>query len=137
MTDSAQSPTDKLSATLVKYGLPSVGQFIDRPGSTPYPAALVSTLCFASAIPSLRRARGWPGYFPLIGFGAVFAGASYVLARDPDNGASTTTAWGLVYASLFTRSTLASRRIGPIGLLLTVVGTTGLYGAEMWETYFA
>ncbi|TPX62719.1 hypothetical protein SpCBS45565_g06953 [Spizellomyces sp. 'palustris'] len=144
-SSSSDSPTpserahdllSKASDQLVSRGYPSLTTLAQRPGLTPYPAIATSALCFASAIPALRGGRGWPGYFPSVGFGAIFAGASYVLLHDLDNGTSTATAWGVVYTSLFLRSTIASRRIGPIGLLACVMGTTGVYGVEMWDSFF-
>ncbi|KAJ3004547.1 hypothetical protein HKX48_001169 [Thoreauomyces humboldtii] len=137
-SSSLSSPSSTFASLLATY--PSLHLLTTRPGVSPYPAAFTSALCFASALAALRggiasSARGWPGYTPLLGFGAVYAGASHVIGRDLDNGCSTATAWGVVYAVLFARSSLASRKVGPIGLLGCVLATTGVYGNEMWDSY--
>ncbi|KAI8817543.1 uncharacterized protein EV422DRAFT_541094 [Fimicolochytrium jonesii] len=126
----------KASDFLVKRGYPPLTDVLVQPGLSPYPAAALSALCVGSAFKALGKGRGWPGYTILLGFGAIFGGSSYILLHDVDNGSSTATAWGVVYTSLFLRSSLASRRVGPIGLLACVMGTTGMYGAEAWDSHF-
>ncbi|KAJ3153946.1 hypothetical protein HDU89_008813 [Geranomyces variabilis] len=127
-------PPTSLTAYVTR---PQLQAFLDRPGTTPYPALLNSSLCFASAFAALRKNnRGWAGYTPLLFFGVVFLGAATVIPRDVDNGASTATAWGVVYSSLFLRSTLASRKIAPIGVLGVVMASTAVYGAETYDSYF-
>ncbi|KAI8922527.1 hypothetical protein DFJ77DRAFT_27750 [Powellomyces hirtus] len=139
--DSAPQPstpslTSRLTTLLPPSTVSTIETVLAHPGVTPYPALLTSGLCFTSAFAALRGGRGWAGYTPLLGFGAIFLGASHVLTRDVDNGASTATAWGVIYTSLFLRSSLSSRRVAPIGLLAVVMATTGIYGVETYDSYF-
>ncbi|KAI9001670.1 hypothetical protein BC832DRAFT_593963 [Gaertneriomyces semiglobifer] len=128
--------TATASRFLTQRGYPSLEKAAERPGLTPYPAWAASALCITSAIPSMRGLRGYPGYFPLVCFGAVFAGSGYMMNLDIDNGTSTATAWGVIYTSLFLRSSLTARKPGPIALLAGIVGMTGVYGVETWDSVF-
>ncbi|KAJ3116403.1 hypothetical protein HDU96_009761 [Phlyctochytrium bullatum] len=109
---------------------------LDRPGSTPYPAWAMSGLFLLSTIPSLTNRPGWPGVFPLIGFAGAYAASGWVTTQDTDQGPSSLTAWGLTYIFLCATDTVKSRKPGPIGLSLAVVGTTAVYAKEFIDGWF-
>jgi len=99
----------------------------------------LSLQVFGSAIfpPRLHVQTYTPPFVLRIGFGAIFAGAGYVLASgDSRNGSGITTAWSLSYFVLeqFSLGLQRSLRLPRSGLSLGLSGATAatamLYGTE-------
>ncbi|OSX59610.1 hypothetical protein POSPLADRAFT_1151133, partial [Postia placenta MAD-698-R-SB12] len=67
-----------------------------------------------------------------VGFGAIFAGAGYVVScGDTRNGSGITTAWSLTYLFLNLRKSLLTAR-HPLSLVLTAatLASSTVYGSE-------
>ncbi|KAN0132517.1 hypothetical protein V8E53_009533, partial [Lactarius tabidus] len=103
------------------------------------PCLGLSALFFGSALfpPSLRAQTFTPPFVLRAGFGAIFAGAGYVLASgDSRNGSGIVTAWSLSYLVLeqlslgLQRSSRLPRSKLSIALLSATAATTVLYGTE-------
>ncbi|KAH9994132.1 hypothetical protein BJV74DRAFT_884256 [Russula compacta] len=99
----------------------------------------LSALFLASSLfpPSLHAQTFTPPFVLRMGFGAIFAGAGYVLASgDSRNGSGIATAWSLSYFVLeqFSLGLQRSLRLPRSGLALTLSGATTatamLYGME-------
>ncbi|KAH8092543.1 altered inheritance of mitochondria protein 19 [Cristinia sonorae] len=100
--------------------------------TSPWPVWGVSALFLASAVLPAARTPAHPPIILRLGFGAIFAGAGYVLhAGDARNGSGISTAWSLTYLLLNARKAL--RRpfaAGPLALTGATVFSSALYGAE-------
>jgi len=99
----------------------------------------LSLQVFASALfpPDLRARKFTPPFVLRVGFGAIFAGAGYVLASgDSRNGSGIATAWSLSYFVLeqFSLGLKRSVRLPRSRLSLALSGATAataiLYGTE-------
>ncbi|KAI9513212.1 hypothetical protein F5148DRAFT_1278949 [Russula earlei] len=99
----------------------------------------LSLQVFGSALfpPRLRAQTFTPPFVLRCGFGAIFAGAGYVLASgDSRNGSGIATAWSLSYFVLeqFSLGLHKSSRLPRSGLSLALSGATAanaiLYGTE-------
>jgi len=99
----------------------------------------LSTLFFASAIspPRLHAQTFTPPFVLRVGFGAIFAGAGYVLSTgDSKNGSGIATAWSLSYFVIeqFSLGLQRSLRLPRSRLSLALSGATAatamLYGTE-------
>ncbi|KAI0782548.1 hypothetical protein C8Q75DRAFT_811640 [Abortiporus biennis] len=102
-----------------------------RPYSqTPWPIWSVAGIFLGSAfLPSNARR---PPLMYRFGFGAVFAGAGYVLSTgDARNGSGISTAWSLMYLFLNLRSSLR-RPVLFSSVLLSgaTIASSALYGSE-------
>ncbi|OCH89980.1 hypothetical protein OBBRIDRAFT_630723 [Obba rivulosa] len=102
-----------------------------RPWSqSPVPTWALSGLFFATSVIPPRP--GLPPIVHRLGFGAIFAGAGYVLSTgDTRNGSGIATAWSLMYLFLNSRKSLQPPR-HPISLALTAatVASSTIYGSE-------
>ncbi|KAH9977598.1 hypothetical protein BGW80DRAFT_764977 [Lactifluus volemus] len=95
------------------------------------------SLCIHNVPPSLRGQTFTPPFVLRMGFGAIFAGAGYVLASgDSRNGSGVATAWSSSYLVLeqfllgFQRSLRLPRSRLSIALSSATAATAVLYGTE-------
>ncbi|EMD40306.1 hypothetical protein CERSUDRAFT_91023 [Gelatoporia subvermispora B] len=94
------------------------------------PVWALSSLFFATSVIPPRP--GLPPIVHRLGFGAIFAGAGYVLSTgDTRNGSGISTAWSLIYLFLNFRKSLKAPR-HPISLALTAatLASSTIYGSE-------
>ncbi|GBE80184.1 Altered inheritance of mitochondria protein 19 homolog [Sparassis crispa] len=109
---------------------PAIEAVIRPYSQYPIPVWSLSALFLASSFVPPRPF--FPPIMHRIGFGAIFAGAGYVLSTgDTRNGSGITTAWSLTYLFFNMRKSLTSNR-SAVSLALTgaTLASTALYGSE-------